>query len=388
MGSGETAQAVTTAMACAVAGFAAIQVALATPLRCDQRTFLGLFLALYAATAAGDLFLLTGGYRVAPHLAGAQMPLRALLGPLIYLYVRAMTAPAPRRLSPRDALAVTGPLGVLVAAAPFYRLPATEKLALADPLTRDPGTFALAVWSCAAALALFVLFGFGYLAAAILHLRRHGARVRDHYANVEGRALGWLPVMLLVLGLGFLWHAAGAVWGLSGARPGWAGVAAGAADLAFTVAFASCALRQGQAGVPAATPTSAPYARSALGEDRMARIAAKLDAALAQDRLFENPDLSLRLLAERVGVSEHYLSETLSRYLRTSFFDHVNACRIEAACRRLAGSTETVLAVALAVGFNSRSTFNAAFKKHAGTTPSAYRAEAKRAAAPAAPATA
>jgi len=38
---------------------------------------------------------------------------------------------------------------------------------------------------------------------------------------------------------------------------------------------------------------------------------------------------------------------------------------------------ETVLNVAHDVGFNSRSTFNAAFKKHAGATPSQYREAAQ-----------
>ena len=60
-----------------------------------------------------------------------------------------------------------------------------------------------------------------------------------------------------------------------------------------------------------------------------------------------------------------------------AFFDFVNAHRIEAAKHQLTNDNDTTLAVALDVGFNSRSTFNAAFSKHAGTTPSAYRTLAR-----------
>jgi AraC-like DNA-binding protein len=275
-------------------------------LRRDQSAFLVLFLALYATNAAGELFLLTGGYRWAPHLAGAQLPLKTLLGPAIYFYTRAMTAKSPRPLLRRDAIALAAPLLVLIAASPFYMLTGAEKLALADPQTRDPATFAVAL--------------------------------------------------------------------TSGARPEWASIAATFADLAFTSVFALCGVVQRSAYEPGASGAEpAPYARSGLNEERMVRIAAKLEAALVAERLFENPDLSLRLLSDHLGVSENYLSETFSRHLNTSFFDYVNARRVEEARRRLTETADSVLAIAHAVGFNSRSTFNAAFRKHVGVTPSAYR---------------
>lgn len=378
MSSVEIPQALATSMTCAIAVFAAALVALNTTWRRDQSAFLALYLALYAATAAGELFLLTGAYHVAPHLTGAQLPLKTLLGPAVYYYTRAMTARSPRSFSWRDGFALAGPLLVLVAVAPFYALTATQKLALADPQTRDPETFALALTSCALAFAIFVAFGFGYIGAAIIHLLKHRRQVRDHYANVERRTLNWLPVMLVILAASFIWHVGGSIWGLAGTRPEWASVASAFADLAFTGAFALCGLLQRPAyepGVADEAPVS--YARSGLNEERMARIAAKLQAALVTDRLFENPELSLRLLSDHLGVSENHLSETFSRHLETSFFDFVNVHRIEEARRRLIDSEDGVLDIAHAVGFNSRSTFNAAFKKHVGETPSAHRSRGK-----------
>ena len=56
-----------------------------------------------------------------------------------------------------------------------------------------------------------------------------------------------------------------------------------------------------------------------------------------------------------------------------SFFDYVNGWRIEEAKPLIRNGEQTVLAIAYEVGFNSRSSFYAAFKKQTGVTPSAYK---------------
>jgi AraC-like DNA-binding protein len=63
--------------------------------------------------------------------------------------------------------------------------------------------------------------------------------------------------------------------------------------------------------------------------------------------------------------------------MNTNFYDYINQARVEAAKRALAASDASVLAIALEIGYNSRSAFYNAFKKHSGQTPSAYRAELK-----------
>lgn len=84
-------------------------------------------------------------------------------------------------------------------------------------------------------------------------------------------------------------------------------------------------------------------------------------------------DLSLNRLSESIAVSDNHISETLSQYLSTNFFHFVNGFRIEEAKKRLHDKEKQVSTIAYEVGFNSKSTFNTAFKKFVGTTPSAYR---------------
>jgi AraC-like DNA-binding protein len=131
------------------------------------------------------------------------------------------------------------------------------------------------------------------------------------------------------------------------------------------------------ATLPAAADREAAtghYARSSLTPVIRDRIRRKVRHALETDRLYRDPSLSLRALAEGLKENPHYLSQVLNQDLGSNFYDLVNQCRIEEAKALLLASPErTVLEIALAVGFNSKSTFHTAFRRHAGTTPSAFR---------------
>ena len=59
-----------------------------------------------------------------------------------------------------------------------------------------------------------------------------------------------------------------------------------------------------------------------------------------------------------------------------TFFDFINSYRIDDATEILAdldNNKVTVLEIMFEVGFNSKSSFNTAFKKHTGFTPTTYR---------------
>ena len=75
------------------------------------------------------------------------------------------------------------------------------------------------------------------------------------------------------------------------------------------------------------------------------------------------------------------LSVLINQDLNQHFFDFVNEYRIKKAMSILGDTTKyhlTVLKILYDVGFNSKSSFNTAFKKHTGTTPTQYRIKTKR----------
>lgn len=116
------------------------------------------------------------------------------------------------------------------------------------------------------------------------------------------------------------------------------------------------------------------YAKSSLDDATRERVRKKILDVFEKDRLHKTSSLKLQDLCDATGECAHYLSQVINQDLNMSFFDLVNQYRIEEAKQRLRDNPDmSVLDVALAVGFNSKSTFNKVFKESMNVTPSVYR---------------
>ncbi|MNY70445.1 Melibiose operon regulatory protein [compost metagenome] len=77
-----------------------------------------------------------------------------------------------------------------------------------------------------------------------------------------------------------------------------------------------------------------------------------------------------------MNVPVRELSVLINHQLGQHFYDFVNTYRIENAKEILKDSSKskvTILEILYEVGFNSKSSFNSAFRKHTGNTPTEYR---------------
>ena len=120
---------------------------------------------------------------------------------------------------------------------------------------------------------------------------------------------------------------------------------------------------------------SIPKAKS-LTEDEYLTLASSLELYMASEKPFLEFNLSLADLAALLGVKERPLSEYINTYCHTTFQDYVNQYRIGEAQQLIKESVEsrkTMLEIAYESGFNSKSAFNLAFKKHTYTTPTGFR---------------
>lgn len=99
----------------------------------------------------------------------------------------------------------------------------------------------------------------------------------------------------------------------------------------------------------------------------------KLYAHMDKAEPYLDPSLTVSGLAAQIGSTPRELSELINQTLGMSFFDFVNGYRIDRAKKMLASEEMTVLEILYAVGFNSKSSFNTAFRKHANMTPTGYR---------------
>jgi AraC-like DNA-binding protein len=89
-------------------------------------------------------------------------------------------------------------------------------------------------------------------------------------------------------------------------------------------------------------------------------------------------ELPLTRVAKSVHISPNYLSEKFKEVTGVNFVQYVTRTRISKARVLLRDSNQRVSEIAFAVGFQSLSQFNRAFKKVTRQTPTGFRAEARQ----------
>jgi len=401
--------------------------------RCADRLANRLLAALVALVA---LMLLAGevdgrwGPRY-PHLLGLAAPLPFLFGPLLYLYVIALTRPVTRP-DPRwlaHALFFAGK--ALFMAQVFYFEAPAVKLALA----RSANTGEVPV-SFRIVAALEVVQALTYIGLAWGALGRYDRKVHGYFSDLTRIDLRWLRVLVA---------ANAAVWSVVLATTAlrWLGAAPAAlgalVDVASALAVfvtgyvslwqpeleakataaqvadpspptaaepphraaeppAEAARREPAAPGPhgmvppapvplvpvrappdAGVPTTPRYQRNRLDDDEAQDLIAKLRDHMTARHAYRDPDLTLPMLADALGITPHMLSQLLNVRVGKSFFAYVNGRRADALMAALAdprNADRSVLDLAFEAGFSSKSTLNSFFKRHTGTTPTAFRARA------------
>lgn len=97
---------------------------------------------------------------------------------------------------------------------------------------------------------------------------------------------------------------------------------------------------------------------------------------IKEEKNYLNSQLSLDMVAEEIGINKSYLSRLINSELSVSFSNYVNQLRVEEMKTYINNpnfSNYTLTSMGLEAGFNSKSSFNKAFKKHTGISPSEYR---------------
>ena len=123
-------------------------------------------------------------------------------------------------------------------------------------------------------------------------------------------------------------------------------------------------------------PPLKKYEKSTLTLERGDVYLKRLIDLMEKERPYTDGDLTLQKLAKTLAISPHHLSQMINEQLNQNFFDFINYHRIEEAKRMLGDPAKkhcSILAISEEVGFNSKSAFNAAFKKHTHMTPSEFR---------------
>ncbi len=121
------------------------------------------------------------------------------------------------------------------------------------------------------------------------------------------------------------------------------------------------------------------YEGSHLSKDENEKYLNELLNYMKTNKPYMISSLTIGELSEKLSFSSKTLSQVINDNLNQNFFDFINSYRIEEAKKILSGEKngKTVLEILYEVGFNSKSVFNTAFKKHTGLTPTEFKKQAK-----------
>lgn len=118
------------------------------------------------------------------------------------------------------------------------------------------------------------------------------------------------------------------------------------------------------------------YKNSNLNPKLIEKYKAEIINSMETDKLYLNTKLSIHTVSEKLNIPRQYISEVLNLHMDTSFQDFINKYRVEEFIKRIENDQNdhlTLLGIAIDVGFNSKSSFNATFKKIKGLTPTQYK---------------
>jgi len=301
----------------------------------------------------------------------ANVPIAYLLGPLLYGCIVTLIFPS-FPTNTRRVLWHLVPYGVVLAFSICNALYAFD--------TSRLGALAFKVTYHA-----WVLQGLGYIVFAISRVR--GAQKLLEQASADGVVLRltWLHRFVALNSVIWSLMLVDRICEVAGIREGlWLSVALDVLSTSTLFALAWFGLRLPL--IPATSPIAVieadralhqtmSYARSGLDGEQCAKVAADLSRLVERERLYTDNQLDLRVLSLRSGWPPNYISQALNQGLGQNFFEFINNFRVSAAERCLTDPADrrTILEVALACGFGSKSTFNAVFKRMTGRTPGELR---------------
>lgn len=245
---------------------------------------------------------------------------------------------------------------------------ATCFIALPLPLKND--------WLARQGTAYQVVTGLGVMAGLAAYglasarlIARYRAQLPQQVGDAHRYALGWLGQAMAALFVLL------AVWTIYGAWDfvaplgyrGLMGLYVAIAAIALFLAIQGLRHADRRFPMPEVTPADTqPRDWQALGREWAGTTRAQ--------GWHTDPDLSLAVLARRLGTNTGYLSRALNEGLGVNFATFVGRLRSETVATAIAaGRNDDLLDLALEAGFSSKASFNRAFRAEYGCTPSAYR---------------
>ena len=330
---------------------------------------------------------MSGFYKSFPHFTNVADPLFLLYGPLLFIYIFALTQ---NRL-PRNYLLHGLPFLIyIISFIPLYMKSGEEKIEWAEYIFLNdhvPLKGLLMQLLRVVHISVYIVF-------SLLTVKKYQKKIKDNFSDIEkislNQAKNILYFFLFALVVACISFVFGYLFSYSfSLSNNIIGLVIGITI--FALAYSTWNKKDIRTMVSSKLvdntedisdnpllEESKTKGRSVfvLNQEQLEDYKTRLETAIEKEKVFIENELSLAELSRRINIQAYQLSELISRLYNESFFDFVNRHRVEEIKLRIedpASDSFSLLGIAMDCGFNSKSSFNTAFKKFAGITPSEYR---------------
>lgn len=349
---------------------------------------LGLLTVVLSISILGGIYGISGYHKKWPHFVNVADPLFLLYGPLLYTYIFVLTK---NRLPKNIYLHGLPFLAYVIAFVPLYLSSADEKIQFAEYIFLSNK---VPVKGLLMQLTRVVYLSF-YAVLSLRMVKTYQKQIKNNYSEIESISLHnakrILYFFLVVLVIAFVTFVIGYLfsynYNLSNNIIGFF-----VAILIYSLAYSTWNKKNAedlsiqvttQKGKSVIENKDKLKGRSSyvLNDEQFSEFSHRLKQAIERDRVFVENEISLTELSKKLNIQPYQLSELISRVYGESFFDFINRYRIEEFKEKLKEpeyNSYSLLGIAMDCGFNSKSSFNIAFKKFTGLTPSEYRKQQLR----------
>ncbi len=337
-------------------------------------TLLGFWLSMIVAETGLSLYLEVVRFSNAVLNISLVLPLTYM--PFMFLYVRTLISESPR-LTKRDMLHFIPFLFFFF----IVLLMQDRELFYARNRTWPPFTLLLRLL-----FAVYFLWSLGWYSIRVLqNIREHQRKIKDRFSYTsEMLTLNWLKFVLALFVLGFTGLFVLGMLVNSSDYPFDPRLFTRVALTIFAFGVSYFGIKQPTLYKPSAVEKESgaeegeksKYQRSGLTKELAKAYLEQLQTYMETARPWLDPELTIKDLADHLGISRHHITQVINENLHKNFFQWINNYRIEEVKKRLRDPRFqhlTIVALAYDCGFNSKSAFNSIFKKATGQTPSEFR---------------
>jgi len=334
-------------------------------------------------------------YQLHPQFWGITYCFPILTAPLLYFYVVLITKPE-QKFRPWFWLLML-PFFVFLTyyLATYYFLPIDKKTAYFHLATTKP-------WAMIYAGEFFLVFsGPVYSVLGLFRLKRHIKNIEDNFSYKSGINLNWLKTIFIAIVfvnlIQIFSNIFSDIFPVFSYQTGDNLVYAINVFLIFFIGYygfkqtliypsvnSKPNLKQNdqyfETQLTGISEATTKYVKSGLPKSDVDKYYSSLIQLMDSEKLFLDSKLSIKTVADKLGMSVNHLSQVINQQSGKNFFKFINEYRVEEAKKLLLDPSNqkyTILAIAYDCGFNSKSSFNTIFKQYTDKTPSDFMEKSK-----------